>query len=154
MAYGRYGYYGRDDEMSGFAIFTLIVMIAYIILSIIVLVRWWNMTANIERIHQQLTHSEPNQSLAYIVAIGEKERAEKIALKMLVDDLGQVYDGYYIHRAEIMDEKIAKHLSQASRLGLSLPDYVTSGEKFIDYMNSLTGGTVPYKETNPNQFQV
>ena len=69
FAYGSYGYSSHDDEMSGFAIFTLIVMIAYIILSIVILVRWWNMTTNVEQIRQHITHGNPK--LTYLVAIGE-----------------------------------------------------------------------------------
>ena len=68
FAYGSYGYSSHDDEMSGFAIFTLIVMIAYIIISIVILVRWWKMTTNVEQIRQHITHANPK--LTYLVAIG------------------------------------------------------------------------------------
>lgn len=150
--YGDHSYSNRSDEMSGFAIFTLIVMIAYIILSIIILVRWWKMTTNVEQIRQHITHA--NHQLTYLVAIGEKEQAQKAALKMLVDILYPIYsDQYNYAKADAMNKEIQTRLPKIQKLALSVPDYVTSGEKFIDYMNGLTGGTVPYKEdTNTYSF--
>ena len=147
--YGDYGYSSRSDEMSEFAIFTLIVMIAYIILSIVILVRWWKMTTNVEQIRQHITHANPK--LTYLVAIGEKEQAQKAALTMLVDILYPIYsDPYNYSKAEAMNKEIQARLPKINKLGLTVPEYVTSGEKFIDYINSLTDGKIPYKdETNP-----
>lgn len=143
--YGDYGYSRHEDEMSGFAIFTLIVMIAYIILSIIILVRWWKMTTNVEKIRQHITHANPK--LTYLVAIGETELAQKAALTMLVDILYPIYsDQYNYSKAEAMNKEISARLPKIAKLGLSVPDYVTSGEKFIDYINGLTDNTVPYSE--------
>lgn len=143
--YGDYGYTSHSDEMSGFAIFTLIVMIAYIILSIVILVRWWKMTTNVEQIRQHITHANPK--LTYLVAIGEKEQAQKAALTMLVDILYPIYsDPYNYAKADAMNKEIQTRLPKIQKLGLSVPDYATSGEKFIDYINGLTGGKVPYKE--------
>lgn len=147
--YGDYGYSSRDDEMSGFAIFTLIVMIAYIILSIVILIRWWKMTTNVEQIRKHITHADPK--LTYLVAIGEKEQAQKAALTMLVDLLYPIYsDPYNNSKADAMNKEIQARLPKIQKLGLSVPDYVTSGEKFIDYINDLTDGKVSYKdETSP-----
>lgn len=143
FAYGSYGYSTYSDGTSGFAIFTLGVMIAYIILSIVILVRWWNMTKNIELIRQHLTHANPK--LTYLVAIGEKEQAEKAALTMLVDLLYPIYhDQYEYNKAEAMNKIIQAKLPKMQKLGLSLPDYVTTGEKFIDYINGLTDNKVSY----------
>lgn len=148
--YGDYGY-GRSDEMSGFAIFTLIVMIAYIILSIVVLVRWFKMTDNVEQIRQHITHANPK--LTYLVAIGETEQAQKAALTMLVDKMYSIYYNQYIYsKAEEMNKEIAPLLPKIKKLGLEVPEYVTSGEKFIDYMNNLTDNTVPYKEKTPDPY--
>lgn len=155
--YGDHGYSSRNNEMSGFAIFTLIVMIAYIILSIVILVRWWKMSSDVEQIRQHITHANPQ--LTYLVAIGEKEQAQKAALTMLVDILYPIYsDPYNYTKAENMDKEIQARLPKILKLGLSVPDHVTSGEKFIDYIidyiNSLTGGNVPYKDETSanNQF--
>lgn len=147
--YGDYDYSSRADEMSGFAIFTLIVMIAYIILSIVILIRWWKMTTNVEQIRQHITHANPK--LTYLVAIGEKEQAQKAALTMLVDVLYPIYsDQFNYSKAEAMNKEIQTRLPKIQKLGLTVPDYVTSGEKFIDYINELTDSKVPYKdETNP-----
>lgn len=145
LAYYRDYGYSSSDEMSGFAIFTLIVMIAYIILSIVVLVRWFNMTNNVEKILQHLTHANPK--LTYLVAIGETEQAQKAALTMLVDKMYSIYYNQYVYsKAEEMNKEIAPLLPKIKKLGLEVPEYVTSGEKFIDYMNNLTDNTVPYKE--------
>ncbi len=142
--YGYYGYSSHDDEMSGFAIFTLIVMIVYIVISIIVLVRWWKMTSNVDQIREQLTH--PDHSLTYLVAIGEKEEAQRRAVKMLVDKLYDIYMSSYMQsKADVMDKEIMKLLPSFKRLGLAMPEYVSKGEIFIDYMNGLTGGSVSYK---------
>lgn len=146
--YGDYGYSSSRDEMSGFAIFTLIVMIAYIVLSIFILLRWWKMTKDVEEIRKHLT--QPHPQLTYLVAIGEKEQAQKAALKMLVDLLYPIYtDPYQYSKAKVMDKVIASRLPKMLKLGLSLPDYLTSGEKFIDHINSLTDGKVVYQEPDP-----
>lgn len=138
FAYGSYGYSSHDDSMSGFAISTLVVMIAYIILSIVILVRWWKMTTNVEQIRQHLTHANPK--LTYLVLLGEKEQAQKAALTMLVDILYPMYfDAYNYNKADSMNKVIQERLPKMEKLGLSLPDYVTSGEKFIDHVNELTG---------------
>lgn len=143
--YDDYGHSSRSEGMSGFAIFTLIVMIAYIILSIVILVRWWKMTANVEQICQHVTKKNPQ--LTYLVAIGEKEQAQKAALKMLVDILYPIYsDPEDSSKAEAMNTEIQALLPKIQKLGLSVPEYVTTGEKFIDYINSLTDRKVPYKD--------
>lgn len=148
--YDDYGYPDRSDEMSGFEIFLLFVMIAYFILSIVILIRWWKMTTNVEQIRQHITHANPK--LTYLVVIGESEQAKKAALTMLVDILYPIYSDPYNHsKADAMNKEIQARLPKIQRLGLSVPDYVTSGEKFIDYINGLTGNKVPYKdETSPH----
>lgn len=144
--YGDYGYSTHDDEVSGFAIFTLIVMIAYIILSIVILKHWWKMTTDVKQIRQHTTHTNPK--LTYLVAIGEKEQAQKAALKMLVDILYPIYsDPYNYSKAEAMNKALASRLPKIQKLGLTVPDYVTCGERFIGYINELTGGKVLYKES-------
>lgn len=45
-----------------------------------------------------------------------------------------------------MNREIQARLSKIQKLGLSVPEYVTTGEKFIDYINNLTDAKVPYKE--------
>lgn len=123
----------------------LIVMVAYIILSIVVLIRWWRMTEDVKKIRQHITHA--NTELTYLVAIGEKEQAQKAALTMLVDLLFPIYmDFYNYSKAAAMNKEIQKHLPNIQKLGLTVPDYVTTGEKFIDYMNGLTGSTIPYRD--------
>lgn len=150
--YGDYGYTSHRDEMSGFAIFTLIVMIAYIVLSIVILIRWWKMTTNVEVIRQHLTHANPK--LTYLIAIGEKEQAQKAALTMLVDLLYPIYsDPYQYSKAEEMNNVISSRLPKILKLGLTVPDYVTTGEKFIDYINGLTDSKVVYKEATPDHNQ-
>lgn len=137
-------YARHNDEMSGFEIFALVVIIAYIILSIVILIRWWRMTTNVEQIRQQIIPDTP--SLAYLVAIGENEKAQKVALKLIVDNLYTIYTDQYIQKkAKNMDIRIQELLPQFQKLGLSVPEYVTTGEKFIDYMNGLTGKEVKYQ---------
>lgn len=151
-AFAYYGYSSYRDEMSGFEIFTLLVMIAYIILSIILLIRWWKMTENVEKIRQHITHANPQ--LTYLVAIGEKEQAQKAALTMHVDALYPIYtDEYNYTKAASMNKIIQNLLPMIRRLGLTVPEYVTSGEKFIDYMNNLTGSSIQYDDSDPYEQQ-
>lgn len=144
-AYGEYRYL-REEEMTEVGIITLLVIIAYIVLSIVVLVRWWKMTKNIEAIREQLMPE--NSQLTYLVAIGEPEKAHKAAVKLLVDDLYPIYFDQlsYIHysKAKAMNELLEPKLPKIQQLGITLPEYITSGEKFIDYMNGLTNSKVPY----------
>lgn len=143
--YGDYYYYysRRDDEMSEFAIFTLIVMIAYIILSVVILARWWKMTTNVKQIKEQLTYNKCTPE--YLILVGEKDKAQKVVLTDLVDRLIEVYKNVYCYnKAEEMDKIIQDKQPEIDRMGLTMPDYVTSGEKFIDYVNALTGKEVKY----------
>ncbi|HBC21722.1 MAG TPA: hypothetical protein DC009_06535 [Porphyromonadaceae bacterium] len=139
----EYGY-SRSSGMTGFEIFTLFVMIVSIIVSIAVLVRWWKMTSQIADIHKKLTQLD-SESPAYLIAVGEKEKAEKAALEFMVRKLSEIYYGYVFNREAEMDSLIKINLPTFERLGFSLPDHVTSGKKFIDYMNGLTGKKVPYE---------
>jgi hypothetical protein len=149
--YDDYGYSTHNSGMTGFAIFTLIVMIAYIILSIVILIRWWKMTTDVDIIRKQLTHANPR--LTYLVAIGEKEQAQKAALTMLVDLLYPIYSDVYIYaKAQEMNNVLAPLLPKIAKLGLTVPDYVTSGEKFIDYLNELSGSNVPYQAPMPSSM--
>ena len=76
-----------------------------------------------------------------------KEQAQKAALTMLVDILYPIYsDPYNYSKAEAMNKEIQARLPKIQRLGLSVPDYVTTGENFIDFINELTGSKVPYKD--------
>lgn len=156
FAYGDYGYSDSSHEMSGFAVFCrlllILVMIAYILLPIFVIIRWWKMTSNVEEmtsnveeLREHLTHAYSKPKLTYLVATGEKEQAEKDALIMLVDLLFAIYlDTSEYSKAAAMDKEISPILPKLAKLGISVPEYVTSGEKFIDYINGLTDGKVPY----------
>lgn len=140
------GYGSHSSGMTGFGIFTLFVMIVSIIVSIIVLIRWWKMTSQIAEIHKKLTQLD-SESPAYLIAIGEKEKAEKAALEFMVRKLSELYYGYASNREGDMDSLIKNNLPTFERLGFTLPDHVTSSKKFIDYMNGLTGKKVPYSMT-------
>lgn len=140
FAYNRYGYdssSGSDDL--GLWIF----MLAYLILTIIFIIRWWKMTVDVKAIRQLLA---PTTTLTYLIAIGEREQAQKNAVKMLVDLLFPIYNNKFVNNSEkphLMDAAIANKLPRIKRLGLHVPDYVTCGEKFIAYINELTGWDVP-----------
>lgn len=139
------GDYGSSSLSNGLMGLTIFIWLVTIIVSIIILVRWWKMTTHVAQIHQQITRANPK--LTYLVAIGEIEQAQKAALKLLVDILYPIYsDPYNKSKAETMNQEIQARLSKIQKLGLSVPEYVTTGEKFIDYINNLTGGKVPYQE--------
>lgn len=142
---GAYAYYGHEDDgMSGFDIFTLIVMIVYIVLSIVILIRWWKMTENVEKIRNKVNHDNDN-TVTYLIAIGEKEAARKVAIKMLADKMYPIYyEQYEYYKAAKMNKAIESDLPELKRLGIEIPDHLSSGEKFIDYLNRLTGDQVSY----------
>lgn len=135
--------YGLSSHESGFSVFFVLVMIVYMVLSIVVLVRWWRMTGDVDKIRRHITHANPK--LTYLVAIGEREQAQKAALTMLVDELMPIYESpYETKKAEAMNRILAAKLPKIQRLGIVLPDYVMRGERFIDYINYLSGSSVPY----------
>ncbi len=142
-SYSDYGLSNYASNMNDFMRFNFIVMIVYIILSIVVLVRWWKMTTNVNKIRKVVSRTDINTDLCYLVAIGEKKEAEKVALKILVDILYNIYNDPYSSKVAKMNREIETHLSKIRKLDLTIPEYVTSGEKFIQYMNELTGYDVP-----------
>lgn len=142
-AFASFGGFAADS----LAFFFVLIYLGIIVLSIILFVKIWKMTGDVKQIRLHLTHTNPK--LTYLVAIGEIETAQKAALKMLVDKIYPIYfDSNNYDKAESMDKELAKILPQIKRLRLNIPDYATSGEKFIDYMNSITGRHVRYKDIN------
>jgi hypothetical protein len=101
------------------------------------------MTTNVNKIRKVVSRTDINTDLCYLVAIGEKKEAEKVALKILVDILYNIYNDPYSSKVAKMNREIETHLSKIRKLDLTIPEYVTSGEKFIQYMNELTGYDVP-----------
>ena len=151
FAYDSYGFSSYNEGLSGFEVFTICIMIFSIILSVIVLFRWWKMTVNVERICKKITRDK--STLTYLVATGEKEQAEKTAITMLADLLFPIYEDVNVYnKAEVMNKVIFDQLPMIEKLGLSVPDYYATGEKFIDYINGLTGGKVPYKDANKQSY--
>ena len=111
------------------------------------------MTTHIKEIKEHLTNKHSNPKLTYLVAIGEIEQANKAALIMLVDKLMQIRDDEYCHmKAETMNKYLAGLLPRMEKLGLTLPDYVKSGEKFIDYINKITTIHTPYVVEPKNNY--
>lgn len=145
-ATSAFAYYGGYAD-AGLAFFFLVIYLGIIVLSIIMFVKMWKMTDDVKLIRQHLIN--PNPKLTYLVATGQIEQAQKAALKMLVDKMYPIYfNSNNYDKAESMDKELAKILPQMRRLGLDIPDYATSGEKFIDYMNGITGRHVRYKDAN------
>ena len=151
--YGDYGYSGLNSKLSEFADYVQIATIAYIFLSVIILILWCRLSYDVAKIRQHLNTPPNAPTLTYLIAIGEKEQAQKAALKMLVDQLYPIYsDPYNYSKADAMNKAIQARLPKIQKLGLSLPDYVSTGEKFIDYINDLTDGKVPYKDA-PSSYR-
>lgn len=149
--YDDYGY-SSHSELSGFELYILLLSIAGLILSIVILIRWFKMTADVKEIKETITLSNTKPKLTYLIAIGEREKADKSALIMMVDRLTPMYNNEYNYeRAASMNRYIASVMPRLEKLGINLPDYVKSGEKFIDFMNGLTGKDVPYTDTEPSK---
>lgn len=154
--YDDYGYSSHSN--SGLTIFFLIVLIVYIILSFIVLRRWWKMTDHVKALYKHVTQS--NSNLPFLMAIGEKEQAQKAALSNLVSELLPIYEEtneYIVPKDKKMDYIIQSQLPLIQKMGLTVPDYVMSGEKFIAFMNQLTGQNVHSQsiasDSDPSKYQ-
>lgn len=134
FAYNDYG----DDGIMALGGFTLFLALVSLAVSIIVLVRWWKMTNHVKGIYSEVTlHCN---DLTYLLAIGEREKAEKAALVMIVDRIYPVAKSADMKpsaKVRIMDQQIAFILPKLQRMGLRLPDYVTSGQKFYDFVMAL-----------------
>lgn len=139
--YGDYGYSSRHDEMSGFAIFLWIVAF---ICSVILLIRWWKMTADIKAIKQKLT-TPGDEKISYLLALGEMEHAEKLVLTRLIDVMYPIYaEGIRNNRkkeftAREIDNSIQPFIRGYSHLKVNIPEYARSGQAFIEYMDEVTG---------------
>ena len=139
-----YGYSYHDSGMSGFAVFMLLLAIAYIVLIIAIIVKFFKIASDVAEIRQRLDNEGKNTKLTYLVAIGEKERAQKAAVKILVDILYPIYfDQFNNAKAETMNEAISPLIPKIKRLGIELPEHVLCGERFITYLNRITGNNVP-----------
>lgn len=140
-----YGYSYHDDGMAAFSVIMLLFGIAYMVLIIAIIVKFFKIASDVAQIRQHHDNkSSRNTKLTYLVAIGEKERAQKEAVRILVDILYPIYfDQSNEAKAETMNESIGPLIPKMKRLGLELPDYVLSGERFITYLNRITGNNVP-----------
>lgn len=134
--------------MSELIIFLVVVL--FIAFDIVLLVRWWRMTADVKRIREHLTLSDSKPKLTYLVAIGEQEKADKAALAMIVDYMMPIYyDRYNYGKIDAMNEYLANVLPKIDRLGITLPDYVRSGEAFVRYLNDKTGNNFGVMHSQP-----
>ena len=147
-ALSAFAYGFQADNMSGVEIFILVIMITYIVLSIVVLLRWWKMTTEIQEIKEHITlNHEKSKSPSYLIAIGEREKADKAALVKVVDKLLSIYyDNDIFVKHHSMNSYLEDILPKIKNMGIHLPEYVTSGEKFIDYMNNLTSNNIEYEK--------
>ena len=79
-------------------------------------------------------------SLTYLISIGEPEKAYKQAMIRTVEYLRNVYySDNNKDKVKKMDMYLAEKLPKLLKMGITLPEYVQSGEQFIKYMNNLTG---------------
>ena len=101
-----------------------------------------NISQNLRTVKQEL-QNEKRVSLTYLISIGELEKANKQALIRTVEKLRDVYYSSTINdKASKMNTYLNDTLPKFLKMGITLPEYVQSGERFIDYMNNLTGNKV------------
>ena len=101
-----------------------------------------NISQNLRTVKQEL-QTEKRVSLTYLISIGELEKANKQALIRTVEKLRDVYYSTTIKdKASKMNTYLNDTLPKLLKMGITLPEYVQSGERFIDYMNNLTGNKV------------
>ena len=144
-AYPDYPYtYGssNSDQMSGFDIFIIVVASVYIILSIIVLVRWWKLTKHVAEIKDSINKRD---DILAVLASDGKEEAQRVGIRNLMKDLLSIYNNYDIHnrlKAQEMKPIFSKYSKLFNKLGFNVPDYLRTVSNFITYMNDLTGNDV------------
>lgn len=118
--------------------FFLIVGIAYIVLSVIVLVRWWKMTKVVNKIYEITEQND--YSIFYLASTGRMDEARDKGIKELYDALVKVYfDEQVWGKEKEMDKEIALRLPTLTKIGIEVPDFMTSGEKFVNHFRELTG---------------
>ena len=101
-----------------------------------------NISHNLRTVKQEL-QIDKRSSLTYLISIGELEKANKQALMRTVEYLRNVYyDSSINEKGEKMDIYLADKLPKLLKMGITLPEYVQSGEQFIAYMNNLTGNYI------------
>ena len=131
---------GFGAILSGILIIVLGIIFAKLIWAICML--FINISQNL-RILKQEFQNEKRTSLTYLISIGELEKANKQALIRTVEKLRAVYYSSTIKdKASKMDTYLKDTLPKLLKMGITLPEYVQSGERFIDYMNNLTGNNV------------
>lgn len=151
-AISAFGYYESDYDRAGIAFLPIVIYVALLVISILAIIRFFEMSSDVKAIKQQITTPQSREKLTYLVAIGELKKADKEALKMLVDELMPIYynENDY-NKANSMNGLLVTVLPKMERLGITLPDYVKSGEKFIDYLNEKTGNDIAYADFSPEQ---
>lgn len=101
-----------------------------------------NMSHNLRSVKQEL-QVEKRSSLTYLISIGEPEKAYKQAMIRTVEYLRNVYySDNNKDKVKKMDMYLAEKLPKLLKMGITLPEYVQSGEQFIKYMNNLTGNNI------------
>lgn len=129
-----------ESVLFPFLLFGIIQFVIFIIL----LIKWWKMANAVIAIKSQLervsTDSKDNPRLTYLLAIGDKERAEREAAIMIVDKLMPIYYSKLSDSKEIeMDNYLRTVLPKLNNMGIILPDRFCSGRKFITFLDDITG---------------
>lgn len=126
----------------------ILLVIFYLILAILSLILffkiWW-MTNDVAALKKQLV-PEGETTLTELVATGETDKAAYNAKHMLYAMLSETYfssDITYKNKSAVMEEKLSTILPRIQRLGLDLPDNLTSAKAFIEFMNGVTGKSIP-----------
>ena len=125
--------------MTDFVEFLTVVICIYIILSIVILVKWWKMTNDVKEIKRKINDRD---NFIAILAIEGKDAAEKAAIKLLIDKLLAVYfdEGTPNHyKFTEMNKIFSKYSGLFDKLNFNVPPYLRTVKDFITYMNDLTG---------------
>lgn len=124
-----------------------IILFASAVLNIILFFKIWGMTNDVAAIKKHLI-PDTEITLTELVALGEPSKAESAAKKLLYDALSTIYFSHSMNytarlKAKDMDDKLSDYLPRIQRLGVNLPEHLTSSKAFIEYMNELTGKPMP-----------
>lgn len=129
-----------------FTFLSCMVSIVLTILFIVMAVKVVNISNKVDQLASPVPAPPADKApkLSYLVGLGEKEKAQKLAERLTFDYLYNTYFGYFNNKCKVMDEYLTDKLPKYERIGIVLPERMRSGAAFIDYMNGLTGGKISY----------
>lgn len=111
---------------------SIIAAIISLSISIVILVRWWRMTKDIQDIKNTIAKVTPKNKVPILYLLGKHDAAREIAIENLVIKLLEMRGGY----TEVkIDETINNYRKYLKQFDITLPEELSSAAKFIEFSN-------------------